>query len=211
MIVGIWAQTKVETTYRRWLRVGSRSGITGSQAAAVVMEEAGIRDVKITEIPGHLSDHYNPVTKTLALSRENYHGRSLAALGVAAHEAGHAIQHKQAYMPLKFRAFLIPVTNIASQILPFVIIGGFFLGMFGLIKLGVACYLVLTVFQIVTLPVEFDASRRAKRQLVKLGILGKDEAKGVEDTLDAAAWTYVAAFIASLANLLYFFILSRRD
>lgn len=211
MFLGIWAQNKVQSAYRKWSRVGSREGVTGAQAAQAVMEAAGIYDVHITEISGHLTDHYNPTNKTLALSRENYQGRSLAALGVAAHEAGHAIQHKQGYLPLQFRAFLIPITNIASQMLPFVILGGFFLGMFGLIKLGVVCYLVLTIFQLITLPVEFDASKRARVELSRLGLLHTDELPGVVQTLNAAGWTYVAAFVASLANLLYFFLLSRRD
>lgn len=209
-LLGIWAQMRVTHVYRHWSKVPSRGGLTGAEAAEAIMQRAGITDVEITEIPGHLTDHYDPMNKRLALSRENYRGTSLAAIGVAAHESGHAIQHKVGYAPLKARAALIPVTNIASQLLPFVIIGGFFFGLFGLIKLGVLIYLVLTLFQLVTLPVEFDASRRARIQLVDLNILEKDEVYGVVQTLNAAGWTYVAAFIASLGNLIYLLMLANR-
>lgn len=211
LVVGLWAQIKVSRAYSKWSKVPSRGGITGAEAAAAVMRKAGISDIEIVEVPGHLTDHYHPMDRRLALSRENFYGTSLAALGVAAHEAGHAIQDKVGYKPLRFRAALIPVTNFASQLLPFVVMGGFFFGMFGLIKIGIAIYLVLTVFQLITLPVEFDASRRAKEQLLQLGILQQDEIGGVVSTLNAAGFTYVAAFVASLANLLYFILLSRRE
>ena len=210
IIIGMWAQAKVSSTYNKYSQVNSRSRVTGREAAAYVMRSAGIDDVNIVAIRGHLTDHYDPVHKRLALSEENYRGTSLAALGVAAHEAGHAIQHKVGYKALQFRMALIPITNFASRLLPFVIIGGFFFGILGLIKLGIFVYLVLTVFQLVTLPVEFDASRRAKAQLPNLGIVDPSEIPGVSKTLDAAGFTYVAAFIASLGNLLYLFALSRR-
>ena len=209
IILGIWAQMHVTSIYKKWSQVASRGRITGAEAASAVMRKAGINDVEIVEVKGHLTDHYDPVNKRLALSSANYRGTSLAALGVSAHEAGHAIQHKVGYKALKLRMSLIPITNIASQMLPFVMIGGFFFGILGLIKLGVIVYLVLTVFQLVTLPVEFDASRRAKLELAGLGIIEADERKGVTQTLNAAGWTYVAAFISSLANLLYLFLLSR--
>lgn len=210
IIVGLWAQAKVSGTYKKYSRVPSRSRITGREAANYVMQNAGISDVDIVPIRGHLTDHYDPRNKKLALSEENFHGTSLAALGVAAHEAGHAIQHKVGYKALQLRMALIPITNFASRLLPFVIIGGFFFGMLGLIKLGILVYLVLTVFQLVTLPVEFDASRRAKAQLATLGIIDQDELPGVTETLNAASYTYVAAFIASLANLVYLVLISRR-
>ena len=208
-LLGIYAQSKVQGTYKKWSRVASRSRITGREAAAYVMQKAGISDVEITSTRGHLTDHYDPARKRLVLSEENYHGSSLAALGVAAHEAGHAVQHSSGYAMLKLRMSLVPITMLASQLLPFIIIGGFFFGMLGLIKLGVLVYLVLTIFQLVTLPVEFDASRRAKAELVSTGILQQDELVGVNKTLDAAALTYVAAFVSSLANLVYLFALSR--
>lgn len=209
VFLGFWAQNKVKSAYGKYSKFGSRSGITGRDAAAYVMRQAGIDDVEITSTRGTLTDHYDPVHKRLVLSQANYHGNSLAALGVAAHEAGHAIQHKVGYSMLQLRMNLVPITQIASQMLPFVIIGGFFFQIMGLIKLGVLVYLVLTVFQLVTLPVEFDASRRARESLSELGIVGHDEMHGVTATLNAAAWTYVAAFIASLGNLIYLFLLSR--
>ncbi len=206
-ILAFWAQSKVTSTYNKFVKVPSRGRITGAEAAAAVMRNAGIYDVDIVQVRGKLTDHYDPINKKLALSQDNYHGTSLAALGVAAHEAGHAVQHKVGYSALKARMALVPVTNIASSILPWVIIGPFFLGLGAmggmLTQLAVVCYLVLTAFQLITLPVEFDASRRAKKQLVALGILGNDEMVGVDKTLNAAAWTYVAAFVSSLAYLLY--------
>lgn len=212
LLVGIWAQMKVKSAYGKYVQVPSRGRITGREAAQAVMESAGIYDVEIVECHGTLTDHYDPTHKRLALSRDNYRGSSLAALGVAAHEAGHAIQHKQAYAPLNLRMALVPITTFASQLLPIYFMGTIFLfgsgsGIF--ITIGILAYLILTIFQLVTLPVEFDASARAKKQLVGLGIVDQDELVGVTRTLDAAAYTYVAAFISSLGWLLYL-LASRR-
>jgi|TARA_B100001093_G_scaffold141284_1_gene133751 Zn-dependent membrane protease YugP len=202
--VGLYAQMRIKSAYNKNCKIQSRGGITGREAAQAVMRSAGIHDVEIVQCQGELSDHYDPTHKRLALSQANYRGKSLAALGVAAHEAGHAIQHKQAYAPLNLRMALVPITNLSSQLLPAVMFGGFFFGLGPmLINLGIIIYLVLTVFQLVTLPVEFDASVRAKKQLVGLGIIDSDEIKGVNETLDAAAFTYVAAFVSSLGWLLY--------
>ncbi len=209
IILGLWAQGKVSGTYGKYSQVGSRSGITGREAAEYMLRRFGISDVSIKPIKGMLSDHYNPTTKELALSEKNYYGKSQAALGVAAHEAGHAIQHAVGYKALNFRMALVPITSFASQLLPFVLIGGFIFQITGLIQLGIFVYLILTLFQLVTLPVEFDASKRAKVELVNLGILQNDEMVGVNKTLDAAALTYVAAFVASLGNLLYLLMISR--
>jgi len=207
ILLAMWAQSKVSSTYNKYVRIPSRGQITGAEAAAAVMRNAGISNVKIVKVRGHLTDHYDPIGRKLALSEENYHGTSLAALGVAAHEAGHAVQHKVGYAALKARMALVPITNIASSILPIVMIGSFFIigGAFSytLLKLGILCYVVLTGFQLITLPVEYDASARAKKELVALGILGKDEMVGVDKTLNAAALTYVAAFVSSLSYLLY--------
>ena len=210
IIVGLWAQMKVKSAYGKYVKVPSRGRINGFEAAQAVMASAGIHDVEIVECHGTLTDHYDPNHKRLAPSRDNYRGSSLAALGVAAHEAGHAIQHKQEYAPLKLRMSLVPITGFASQFLPMIMFGGFFFG-FGpiTINIGIAIYLVLTIFQLVTLPVEFDASKRAKAQLAGLGIVEPDEMQGVTRTLDAAAYTYVAAFISSLGWLLYM-LASRR-
>lgn len=210
-VLGLWAQVRISRVYKRWSQVRSTQNITGAQAAKLVLESEGIHDVKVLSSKGHLVDHYDPSKRQLVLSEENYSGSSLAALGVAAHEAGHAIQHKEGYSFLKFRMALVPTTQIASQLLPFVIFGGFFLQLVGLIKIGVGLYLILTVFQLVTLPVEFDASARAQRCLVHSGLLGEREIVGVQETLTAAAWTYIAAFIASLGNLLYLLSLTRSN
>ena len=204
IIVGLYAQMRIKSAYNKNIKRQSRGRITGREAAQAVMQSAGINDVEIVECRGELTDHYDPTHKRLALSAQNFRGSTLAALGVAAHEAGHAIQHKQKYAPLNIRMALVPVTNFASQMLPMVMFGGFFFGLGPmLINLGIFIYLVLTVFQLITLPVEFDASIRAKKQLVGLGIIEADEIKGVNETLDAAAFTYVAAFISSLGWLLY--------
>jgi len=211
-VFALYAQMRVSSAYGRNARIPSRGRITGREAAEAVMSRAGIHDVEIVEIPGHLTDHYDPVRRQLALSSENYRGYSLAALGVSAHEAGHAIQHKVGYAMLKARMALVPVTQITSQFLPFIIIGGFLFGGLGgiMLDIGIICYAVLTLFHLVTLPVEFDASRRAKVELVGLGIIDRDEMPGVAQTLNAAALTYVAAFITSLMHLLWL-LSSRRD
>ena len=212
-ILSLWAQFRVSSVYNENAKIESRGKITGREAAEAVMSRAYITDVAIEETDGHLIDHYDPIDKKLVLSSENYHGTSLAALGVSAHEAGHAIQHQIGYSMLHLRMALVPATNIVSQVLPVIMLIGFFFvrGLSGmLLDIAILCYAVLTVFQLVTLPVEYDASRRAKVQLVELGIIEADEMPGVERTLNAAALTYVAAFISSLLYLLYL-ISSRRD
>ncbi len=210
LIIGMYAQMRVSSSYSRFSQVRSRGGLTGLDAARAVLRSAGIDDVEIVPIEGHLTDHYDPTRKVLALSRENYSGTSLAALGVAAHEAGHAIQHKEKYAPLQLRMSLVPITNFACSLLPIVMLGGFFLFHSVMtIYVGIAIYLILAVFQLVTLPVEFNASTRAKLHLRKLGIIEGDEAAGVENVLDSAAFTYVAAFISSLGWLLYLLAASR--
>jgi uncharacterized protein len=208
----IYAQIRVSGAYGRNSKIQSRGGITGRDAAAAVMAHAGIHDVEIDETEGHLTDHYDPVQKKLVLSSENYRGTSLAAVGVAAHEAGHALQHKEGFRMLEFRMALVPATRIASSIVPFIYLASFIFlrGLSGMIlDVAIICFAILTLFQLITLPVEFDASRRAKTQLVALGILDRDEMPGVNQVLDAAALTYVAAFTGALLNLLY--MLSRRN
>lgn len=209
MIFGLYAQNRIQSSYKKWSRYRSRSGITGREAARYVMETAGINDVEITSTSGQLTDHYDPVNKRLVLSEANYNGTSLAALGVAAHEAGHAIQHATGYAMLKARMAMVPAVGFANNMLMFVMFGGFFFGFAGLAKLGFFAYLAITLFNLVTLPVEFDASRRAKLELVGTGILQEDELQGVNQTLDSAALTYVASFVSSLSWLLYFFAMSR--
>ncbi len=211
MLFGLYAQMKIRSAYARNSQVGSRGGITGREAAEAVIRSAGITNVKIIEVPGELTDHYNPMTRELALSAHNYHGSSLAALGVAAHEAGHAIQHKVGYAMMNIRQTLAPATQIAASVSNFVLIAGIFLfsSAIGgkLLVIGAIALAIICLFQFVTLPVEFDASRRAKEQLVGLGILDRDEMKGVDETLDAAALTYVAAFVAALGSLLHILLM----
>ncbi|PTX90859.1 zinc metallopeptidase [Opitutus sp. ER46] len=214
-IFAMYAQMRVSSTYAKNAQIPSRGGIRGREAAEAVMAHAGITDVTIEETEGHLTDHYDPINKRLVLSSENYHGSSLAALGVAAHEAGHAIQHKVGYSMLNLRMALVPATSIVSKVLPIVMIAMFILPMFAhlrgvVLDIAIICYAVLTFFQLVTLPVEYDASRRAKVQLVQLGIVDRDEMEGVDQTLNAAALTYLAAFIGSLLNLIYL-LSARRD
>ncbi|HXQ81898.1 MAG TPA: zinc metallopeptidase [Opitutaceae bacterium] len=212
LVFSLYAQIRVSSAYAKNSKVASRGGITGREAAAAVMARAGITDVEITETSGHLTDHYDPVHRTLVLSSEDYRGTSLAAIGVAAHEAGHALQHKESYQMLNFRMALVPATRIAAGTIPFIYLASFIFlrGLSGtVLDVAIICYAILTLFQLVTLPVEYDASRRAKVELVSLGILDKDEMPGVNETLNAAALTYLAAFIGSLLMLLQ--LLSRRN
>jgi Zn-dependent membrane protease YugP len=210
LILGIWAQIRVSSAFNRWGKVRASSNITGAECAREILQAAQIHDVDVVQVDGFLGDHYDPTSKKLCLSSNVYNTPSVAALGIAAHETGHAIQHAKAYAPLKFRMAIVPMTQIASQILPFVIFGGIFFRMMGLITIGIYCYLILAIFQLITLPVEFDASRRAKIILQQMGIVQPgEEVAGVNNVLNAAALTYVAAFIAALGNLLW--LMSIRD
>lgn len=220
MLFGLYAQFRIRSAYARNVEIPSRGRITGREAAQAVMESAGIHDVEIVQVPGELTDHYDPMNKRLALSEHNYHGTSLAALGVAAHEAGHAIQHKVGYSMMKVRQTMVPATQIAANVSNYVIMGGILLISFAgsalgynLLSIGAVALGVICLFQLVTLPVEFDASRRAKAQLVSLGIVDRDEMPGVNETLNAAALTYVAAFVAALGSLLHILLMlaGRRD
>jgi uncharacterized protein len=210
LIIGIWAQIRVTSAFRKWGEVRASSNITGAECAREILEAAQIHGVDVVETNDFLGDHYDPTNKQLHLSSNVYNTPSVAALGIAAHETGHAIQHAKAYAPLKARMAIVPVTMVASQMLPFVILGGLFFHITGLITLGIYCYAILLVFQLITLPVEFDASRRAKIILQQMGIVQPGgEVVGVNKVLNAAALTYVAAFIAALGNLLW--LLSVRD
>jgi uncharacterized protein len=211
LLLGLWAQWRVKSAFSKYAAVRVASNLTGAQVAQQILNAAQITDVQVVQVDGFLGDHYDPTTKRLCLSSDTYGTPSISAVGVAAHETGHAIQHAKAYAPLKWRMAVVPATQIASQMLPFIMIGGFFFHMFMLIKLGILCYAVLTVFQLITLPVEFDASRRAKLILQHMGIIqAGPEVAGVNRVLDAAALTYVAAFVASLGNLLYLLSITQR-
>jgi uncharacterized protein len=210
LIIGIWAQIRVTSAFRKWGEVRASSNITGAECAREILQAAQIHDVDVVETNDFLGDHYDPRDKKLHLSTNVYQTPSVAALGIAAHESGHAIQHAKAYAPLQWRMAIVPVTMVASQLLPFIIIGGLFFRITGLITLGIWCYVILLGFQLITLPVEFDASRRAKIILQQMGIVQPgEEVVGVNKVLNAAALTYVAAFIAALGNLLW--LMSIRD
>ena len=209
-ILGIWAQIRVTSAFNRWGKVRASSNITGSECARAILQAAQIHDVDVVQVDGFLGDHYDPTQKKLCLSSNVYDTPSVAALGIAAHETGHAIQHAKAYAPLKARMAIVPMTMVASQMLPFIIIGGLWFHITGLITLGIYCYLILAIFQLITLPVEFDASRRAKIILQQMRIVQPgEEVAGVNNVLNAAALTYVAAFIAAIGNLLW--LMSMRD
>src|ERR1700738_1188641 len=210
LILGIWAQIRVTAAFNKWGKVRATSNITGAECAREILQAAQIHDVEVVQTDGFLGDHYDPTSKKLYLSSNVYNTPSVAALGIAAHETGHAIQHAKAYAPLKARMAIVPVTMVASQMLPFIIIGGLWFHITGLITLGIYCYLILAVFQLITLPVEFDASRRAKIILREMGIIQPgEEVAGVNNVLHAAALPYVAAFSAALGDLLW--LLSIRD
>jgi Zn-dependent membrane protease YugP len=209
-IIGIWAQIRVSSAFSKWSKVRATSNITGAECAREILQAAQIHDVDVVETNDFLGDHYDPTKKRLCLSSNVFNTPSVAALGIAAHETGHAIQHAKSYAPLKARMAVVPLTMAASQMLPFILIGGLWFHLTGLITLGIYCYGILLVFQLITLPVEFDASRRAKIILQQMGIVqAGEEVAGVNKVLNAAALTYVAAFIAALGNLLW--LLSVRD
>lgn len=211
LLLGLYAQYKLSSAYRRYSRVGTQAGVSGAQAARMVLDQAGLQDIPIHQVRGQLTDHYDPTKRALFLSAHNFQSDSIAAVGVAAHEAGHALQHAQAYAPLQMRMALVPVTQFASYAWMGILGLGFFLGgafFSKFIYAAIAIFAVLTLFQVITLPVEFDASRRAKIQLQNLGIVTSAEAPHVSKVLSAAAMTYVAAMVASVSQLLHLLLLA---
>jgi len=204
ILLGIYAQMKLSGTYNRYIRTGLATGVSGAEAAREILDRAGMHNMPVNMVHGHLTDHYDPLKKALFLSEENYHGRSIAAVGVAAHEAGHALQHQAAYAPLKLRMAMVPVTGIATKAAFFLFVFGAFMHMTGFALAGIAIFAIITLFQMVTLPVEWDASRRAKQQLLSMGIVQQNEAGAVSKVLNAAGLTYVAAMVSSLMTLLYY-------
>jgi len=214
--LSLWASFRVKSAFKKYSRVRAMSGLTGAQAAERMLDRAGLRDVKVVRTRGMLSDHYNPGNKTLALSEAVYDSPSVAAVGVACHEAGHALQHSQDYKPLYLRSALVPTANIGSKLGYFVMFGGLMLmyltgnGPLGqmIILFGALLFSAVLVFQVVTLPVEFDATNRAKRLAVEYGIVLPQERAGMDKVLNAAALTYVAAVVSTLMTLLYFLLRS---
>ena len=209
VVLGFYAQIKLGSVYNRYRQTPIQSGLSGAEAAREILDRAGLSGVPVEEVEGHLTDHYDPLKKALFLSSENYRGRSLAAVGVAAHESGHALQHKAAYAPLHWRMAMVPVTNIASQAVFWIMVLGMVLQIFMLVGVAIAAFAIISAFNLVTLPVEYDASRRAKEQLLRLGIVRNDESGAVSKVLNAAALTYVAAMVMSLLQLLHFVMLAR--
>ncbi|MEQ9411191.1 MAG: zinc metallopeptidase [Fuerstiella sp.] len=207
LIISGGASLMVKAAFSRYSKVASRRGFTGAQAAARLLQMAGIDNVRIVPTHGYLSDHYNPGTRELALSEEVYSSNSLAAVGVACHEAGHAIQHATSYAPLGLRSALVPAAGIGSSIGYGVMAFGLFIHPF-VVGIGALIFSAVLLFQLITLPVEFDATARAKRLVVEAGIVDEDERYGIDRTLNAAALTYVAAVITTLLTLLYFLIRS---
>lgn len=208
-----WAQRKVQSSFRKYSQVSAGRGLTGAVAARRILDSFGLGNVDVERVDGFLSDHYDPRSKTLRLSPDVYDSPSLAAVGVAAHEAGHALQDKQSYAPLMLRSSLVPAAQFGSNLGPYIIMAGFLLMAFansalgqGLAWIGVIILGAATLFTLVTLPVEFDASKRAKALLVSEGIVSAQEVEGVDKVLDAAALTYVAAAISALATLAFYVI-----
>jgi len=212
LLIGIWAQVKLSHAYGKYSKVAVESGMTGAQAARRILDDAGLNDMPIKEVPGHLSDHYDPTKRALFLSSENFSGRTVAAVGVAAHESGHALQHQAAYGLFNFRMAIVPITQFASMAYMGIFFIGIFLHMMKVVlPIIIVIFGIMTLFQLVTLPVEYDASRRAKAQLFRLGLVREDERAGVSKVLDAAALTYVAALVSAMLNLLYYITQARRN
>ena len=210
LLFGLWAQMQVRRTFKRYSEVATANGMTGAEAAASVLRTAGVDGVSIRPVEGQLSDHYDPRSRTLNLSADVGQAATVAALGVAAHEAGHAVQDARGYKPMRIRQTLVPAATIGSQLWIFPAFLGLIIGSMGLVNIGLVLFLAVVIFQLVTLPVEFDASRRALVALEGGGLLGSTEIDGARAVLRAAALTYVAALAASIGQLIYFFLQSRR-
>lgn len=204
LLLSLYAQFKVKSTFNQYSQVRSAKGYTGATAASTIMRRNGINNVDVEAIGGSLTDHYDPVSHRLRLSETVYASNSIAAVGVAAHEVGHAIQHQQQYGPLELRHRLVPVTNFASSAsFPILILGGF-IGSLNLIFIGIALFTAVVLFHVVTLPVELNASRRAVVQLADCGLVTNEEIPMVKKVLSAAALTYLAATLSAIASLLYY-------
>lgn len=209
LLLGLYAQMSVKRTFNKYSQVRPANGMTGADAAAAVLRSSGLDGLSINPIEGHLTDHYDPRNRTLNLSAEVGQASSIAALGVAAHEAGHAIQDSAGYWPMKVRQTLVPAAQFGESLWIFPVIAGFLLQVSGLVTIGLVFFAAVVLFQLITLPVEFDASSRALQSLENQGLLVGAEMDGARSVLRAAALTYVAGFVASLGQLIYFFLASR--
>ncbi len=218
LILGLWAQMRVRSAFSKYSKVKNNRGITGAETARAILDHYGLYDVRVEETKGFLSDHYDPREKVLRLSQDVSRSPSIASVGIAAHESGHALQHAKGYAPLKLRTAIVPAVQFGSWLGPIIFFAGFllqaFIGFgFNLALIGLILFGVTALFTIITLPVEFDASKRAKKELVVMNILSQSEMEGVNKTLNAAAMTYVAAAVAAVGQVLYyaFLLFGRRD
>jgi Zn-dependent membrane protease YugP len=212
IILGIYAQIRLSATYGKYSDVENQAGLSGAEAARKILDQSGLSYISVQEVPGNLTDHYDPVKKALFLSPENFSGRSISAIGVAAHETGHALQQQAAYALFNFRMMLVPAFQFASYAYMGILFLGYFLGLMKMfIGIVIGIFAVITLFQVITLPVEYDASRRAKQVLLKLGLVQPNESAGVSSVLNAAALTYVAAMLTVVMQFLYLISLSRND
>ncbi|MHC6179560.1 zinc metallopeptidase [Clostridium sp. JNZ X4-2] len=209
LLVAAWAQYKVSSTFNKYSKYKSHNGYTGAQVARMLLDGSGLYEVPVELIPGKLSDHYDPSKRVMRLSEDVYYGNSVASIGVAAHETGHAIQHKNRYLPLIIRNSIVPVVNFGSNASWILFLAGFILGIRGLVNVGIILFTLVVLFQIITLPVELNASGRALKILEGRNILYSDELKGARSVLSAAAMTYVAAALTAIANLLRLIYISR--
>ncbi len=210
LLAVMWTQYKVKSAYAKYSKVANSSGISGAQLARALLDRNGLTDVSVEQVAGELTDHYDPRGKVLRLSEGNFGGRSVAAAGIVAHEVGHAVQDLKNYAPMKIRAGLVPAANFGSSLGPILIIAGYFLRFSGLISLGIIAFAAAVIFQLVTLPVEFNASSRAMKMLSDGGYVYQEEYGPTRQVLSAAAYTYLAATLASIMMLLYYVGLSRR-
>lgn len=210
IIISLIAQAKVKSTYNRYAKISNSKRITGAQAAYNVLSHYGIRDVRIEQVSGKLSDHYDPKANAIRLSPEVYSGSSIASIGIACHEAGHAAQHAQNYVPIKVRNAILPVANIGSSAGVFIAIMGYFLGYGILVDIGIILFSAVVVFQLVTLPIEFNASSRAIKVIDETGMLCAEEQTGAKKVLTAAAMTYVASLLVSIMSLIRLILRTNR-
>ncbi|RBW70262.1 zinc metallopeptidase [Bacillus taeanensis] len=207
LVVPIWAQMKVKSAYKKYSQVPASSGLSGAEVARKILDHNGLYNVRVEEVPGKLSDHYDPRSKVVRLSSQNYHGHSVAGAAVAAHEVGHAIQDQQDYSFLRFRHALVPAANLGSNFSFILILAGILLSFANLVLLGILFMAAAVIFQLVTLPVEFNASNRAMDQVVALGVIRNDEERETRKVLNAAALTYVAAALVAVLELVRFILM----
>lgn len=206
MLLSFFASFRVKSAFKKYSQVRTAFGITGAQAARQILDRNGLGHVEVVETQGFLSDHYDPMKKVVRLSPEVYRSPSLASVGIAAHETGHAVQHAKSYTPLMLRNMMVPVASIGSNFAWIAIMVGFVIGLMGLVKIGILLFSAVVVFQLLTLPVEFNASAKAKEMLTGYGLVSTGELAGVNKVLSAAAMTYVAAAASAIVTLLYFLL-----